>query len=44
MPARELLAAHPLSAEWLQRCLARPAQQAMRALAREPGISSYQKQ
>ena len=34
LPARELLAAHPASAEWLDRCLARPAQQAVREMAR----------
>ncbi|MGP1628458.1 MAG: glutathione S-transferase family protein [Giesbergeria sp.] len=33
LPARELLAAHPASAEWLDRCLARPAQQAVREMA-----------
>lgn len=43
-PARALLAAHPVSAEWLERCLARPAQLAMRELARQPGESTYQKQ
>lgn len=42
-PAGELLAAHPLSAAWLERCLARPAQQAMRELARLHGVSEYQK-
>lgn len=34
-PAKALLEAHPLSARWLERCLARPAQQAMRELARQ---------
>ncbi len=43
-PARALLEAHPASAEWLERCLERPAQLAMRALARQPGESTYQKQ
>lgn len=43
MPARTLLAAHPLSAQWLVRCLARPAQQAMRELARQYGVENYQK-
>ena len=43
MPARAVLAAHPLSAEWLERCLARPAQQTMREWAREAGVESYQK-
>ncbi|MBW7831682.1 MAG: glutathione S-transferase family protein [Simplicispira suum] len=35
LPARALLAQHPVSSAWLERCLARPAQQAMRALARK---------
>lgn len=35
LPARALLAQHPVSTEWLERCLARPAQRAMRALARQ---------
>ncbi len=35
LPARALLAQHPVGSAWLERCLARPAQQAMRALARK---------
>ena len=35
LPARALLAQHPVSTEWLERCLARPAQRAMHALARQ---------
>ena len=34
-PARALLEAHPATHAWLARCLDRPAQQAMRALARQ---------
>lgn len=34
-PARALLEAHPATHAWLTRCLDRPAQQAMRALARQ---------
>lgn len=41
-PARALMAAHPTSSEWLERCLARPAQLAMRELARQHGVSNYQ--
>ena len=34
-PARALLEAHPATHAWVARCLDRPAQQAMRALARQ---------
>jgi len=34
-PARALLEAYPATHAWLARCLDRPAQQAMRALARQ---------
>ena len=34
LPARELLAAHPACKAWLDRCLARPAQQAVRAMSK----------
>lgn len=33
-PAPDLLAAHPILASWLERCLARPAQQRVSAMAR----------
>lgn len=34
LPARHLMAGLPLTADWIQRCQARPAQQALRAKAR----------
>lgn len=34
LPARHLMASLPLTADWIQRCQARPAQQALRAKAR----------
>lgn len=34
LPARELLAAHPACKAWLEQCLARPAQQAVRAMTK----------
>ncbi|MBM3363703.1 MAG: glutathione S-transferase family protein [Betaproteobacteria bacterium] len=34
-PAADLFQAHPLAAAWLDRCLSRPAQQAVRALGRK---------
>lgn len=34
LPARDLLAAHPACKAWLDQCLARPAQQAVRAMAK----------
>lgn len=34
LPARQLMASLPLTADWIQRCQARPAQQALRAKAR----------
>ncbi len=34
LPARELLAAHPACKVWLDQCLARPAQQAVRAMTK----------
>lgn len=34
LPARDLLAVHPACKEWLDRCLARPAQQAVRAMTK----------
>jgi glutathione S-transferase len=31
-PARELMAAHPLTHDWILRCIERPAHQAVKAL------------